>query len=105
VEIWAGLRAAGRADPKMKVQATTFDLWQRGGIAKLDRGQYRSKPEGRSHDRIRRRPTSLERMIEDVRRIRDRSCEPKSNSKPRYHALSAVVSQLDRAIRVMRAED
>lgn len=47
---------------------------------------------------------SLERMIEEIRRIRDRTCVPKSNSNPRYHALSAAVSQLDKAIRDMRRE-
>jgi hypothetical protein len=48
--------------------------------------------------------SSLECMIDDVRRIRDRTCEPKSNSNPRYHALSSAVSQLNRAIDDMRAE-
>jgi hypothetical protein len=46
----------------------------------------------------------LERIIEDVRRIRDRTCEPKANSNPRYHALSSAVSQLSRAIQDLRAE-
>lgn len=47
---------------------------------------------------------SLERMIEDVRQIRERTCEPKTNSNPRYHALSSAVSQLNRAIEDMRAD-
>ena len=38
VEIWAVLRAAGRDDPKMEVQVTTYDLWQRGRIEKVERG-------------------------------------------------------------------
>ncbi len=42
VEIWAALRAAGRNDPKMEVQVTTYDLWQRGRIDKVDRGLYRA---------------------------------------------------------------
>lgn len=105
VEIWAKLREAGRDDPKMEVQVTTFDLWQRGRILKLGRGQYKSKmeqdqPVSEDQGDI----ASLERMVEDVRRIRDRTCEPKSNSNPRYHALAAAVSQLTRAIDDMRAE-
>jgi len=44
VEIWAELRRLGREnDPKMEVQVTTFDLWQRGRIAKVGRGQYKAK--------------------------------------------------------------
>jgi hypothetical protein len=42
VEIWAVLRAAGRDDPKMEVQVTTYDLWQRGRIEKVERGLYRA---------------------------------------------------------------
>ena len=42
VEIWAALRAAGRDDPKMEVQVTTYDLWQRGRIEKVERGLYRA---------------------------------------------------------------
>lgn len=42
VEIWAELRRLGREnDPKMEVQVTTFDLWKRGRIDKVGRGQYR----------------------------------------------------------------
>lgn len=43
VEIWAELRALGRDDPKMEIQVTTFDLWQRGRIGKIGRGQYIAK--------------------------------------------------------------
>jgi len=41
VQIWAELEQLrpGR-DPKMEVQVTTYDLWRRGRIAKLDRGVY-----------------------------------------------------------------
>ena len=42
VENWAVLRAAGRDDPKMEVQVTTYDLWQRGRIEKVERGLYRA---------------------------------------------------------------
>lgn len=105
VEIWAKLREAGRDDPKMEVQVTTFDLWQRDRIAKLGRGQYIAKMEGDEAMADHQGDiASLEHMIEDVRRIRDRTCEPKSNSNPRYHALSSAVSQLNRAIDDIRAE-
>lgn len=105
VEIWAKLREAGRDDPKMEVQVTTFDLWQRDRIAKLARGQYKTKMEGgEAMSDYQNDISSLERMIEEVRRIRDRTCEPKANSNPRYHALSSAVSQLNRAIDDMRAE-
>jgi hypothetical protein len=40
VEIWAELHRFGRDDPKMEVQVTTFDLWQRQRIGKVGRGQY-----------------------------------------------------------------
>ncbi len=40
VEIWAGLQATGRNDPKMEIQVTTYDLWERGRIGKSGRGQY-----------------------------------------------------------------
>ena len=48
---------------------------------------------------------SLERMIEEIRRIRYRTCELKENTNRRYHALSSAVSSLLRAIDDMRAED
>jgi hypothetical protein len=105
VEIWARLRAVGRDDPKMEVQVTTFDLWKRGRIAKVSRGQYQSKPdEDKAMTGYQDDIASVERMMEDVRRIRDRTCEPKSNVNPRYHALSAAVSQLSKAIQDMRGE-
>lgn len=43
IEIWAELRTLGRDDPKMEIQVTTFDLWQRGRIGKVGRGQYIAK--------------------------------------------------------------
>jgi hypothetical protein len=46
VQIWAELRALGRDDPKMEVQVTTYDLWQRGRIERLDRGVYRLVAKG-----------------------------------------------------------
>jgi hypothetical protein len=30
----------------------------------------------------------LSELIDEIRRIRYRTCEPKNNSNPRYHALS-----------------
>jgi hypothetical protein len=84
---------------------TTLDLWQQDRIAKLARGQYKAKMDGDgAMSDYQGDISNLERMIEDVRRIRDRTCEPKSNSNPRYHALSSAVSQLNRAIDDMRAE-
>jgi len=47
----------------------------------------------------------LQRFIGEIRTIRERTCEPKDNSNPRYHALSTAVSQLNRAIADMRTED
>ena len=44
VEVWADLRATGRSnDLKMEVQVTTYDLWRRGRIDKVGRGQYVTK--------------------------------------------------------------
>ena len=40
----------------------------------------------------------LRRMQDRLRTLRDRLCEPKNNTNPRYHALSAAVSQLSRAM-------
>ena len=48
---------------------------------------------------------TLERMTEDIRRIRYRTCEPKENTNRRYHALSSAVSSLLRATDDRRAED
>jgi hypothetical protein len=39
----------------------------------------------------------IEALVEDVRAICDRSCEPKNQSNPRYHALSMAVSGLKKA--------
>lgn len=43
VEIWKVLTAAGRNDPKMEIQVTTNDLWHRGRIDRIARGQYKAK--------------------------------------------------------------
>ena len=32
VEIWAYMQAAGRMEPKMEIQVTTYDLWKRRRI-------------------------------------------------------------------------
>jgi hypothetical protein len=47
----------------------------------------------------------LRAMVEDVRRIRNRTCEPEDRSNPRYHALSMAVSGLLRAADDMQDED
>ena len=47
----------------------------------------------------------LNSFIDELRRIRDRTCEPKNNANPRYHALSSAISQIGRAIDDMHAED
>jgi hypothetical protein len=44
----------------------------------------------------------LARMVDEVRAIRTRTCEPKSNTNPRYLALSSVVSNLNKAIEDIR---
>ncbi len=46
----------------------------------------------------------IEALVEDVRAIRDRTCEPKNQSNPRYHALSMAVSGLKKAADDMRRE-
>lgn len=46
----------------------------------------------------------IEAMVEDVRAIRVRTCEPKNQSNPRYHALSTAVSGLVKAAEDMRKE-
>lgn len=46
----------------------------------------------------------LEAMVEDVRRIRTRTCEQKANTNPRYLALSNVVAHLTKAIEDMRRD-
>jgi hypothetical protein len=47
----------------------------------------------------------LERMIEDLRRMRYRLCEPKNNGNRRYHAFSAAISFLLKATDDLRTED
>jgi hypothetical protein len=47
----------------------------------------------------------LDNMIEDLRAMRDRTCEPKNNRNVRYHALSSAISQITRAAGDMRDED
>jgi hypothetical protein len=46
---------------------------------------------------------SVRRMIEEIRQIRERTCDPKSNQNPRYHALSSAVSSLGKAAKDMAA--
>jgi hypothetical protein len=46
----------------------------------------------------------IEAMVQDIRAIRDRTCEPKDRSNPRYHALSMSVSGLVKAIDDMRRD-
>lgn len=45
VEIWAELQKYGRNDPKMEIQVTTYDLWERRRIGKIGRGQYVAEPD------------------------------------------------------------
>ena len=40
--------------------------------------------------------TRLEQMIDDIRAIRERTCEPKRNTNPRYLALSSAISHQPR---------
>ena len=46
----------------------------------------------------------LEAMKEEVRGIRNRTCEPKANTNRRYLALSNVVTNLTKAVDDMRNE-
>ena len=46
----------------------------------------------------------IEAMVEGIRAIRARTCEPKNQSNPRYHALSMAVSGLMKAADDMRKE-
>jgi hypothetical protein len=46
----------------------------------------------------------LERMVEDLRRVRD-TCEPKANTNPRYLRLSNAVSNINWVIDDLRAEE
>jgi len=47
----------------------------------------------------------IQAMIEEVRALRQRTCEAKDRSNPRYHALSQAVSALSKAADDMRRED
>ncbi len=44
----------------------------------------------------------IDAMVEEVRSIRDRTCQPKDRSNPRYHAFSQAVSGLMEAAADMR---
>ena len=46
---------------------------------------------------------SLRHTIEEIRQIRERTCDPKSTQNPRYHAISSAVSSLDKAAKDMSA--
>ena len=46
----------------------------------------------------------LERIVDRVRSIRSRNCEPKANTNARYLALSNAVTNLNRAIVDLRAD-
>lgn len=43
----------------------------------------------------------LRAMVDEIRRIRDRTCEPKSNQNPRYLALSSAIAGINKAIENM----
>ena len=40
----------------------------------------------------------LQSMIDELRDIRDRTCEPKSNQNPRYLGLSSAIAGINKAI-------
>ncbi len=46
----------------------------------------------------------VEAMVENIRAIRARTCEPENQSNPRYHAPSIAVSGLMKATDDMRKE-
>jgi hypothetical protein len=46
----------------------------------------------------------LESIADEIRRIRAKTCEPKTNSNPRYLALSNAVSGITKAVADMRSE-
>lgn len=46
----------------------------------------------------------LHEMADEARRIRNRTCEPKTNANPRYLALSNAVSGMQKAADDMRRE-
>ena len=45
----------------------------------------------------------LRRMIEEIRQIPARTCDPKSNQNPRYHTLSSAVSSPGKPAKDMAA--
>jgi hypothetical protein len=47
----------------------------------------------------------LERIIDDLRRQRDRNCEPKNNTNSRYQSYSHAVSALLKVTDDLRSED
>lgn len=102
VGIWAELKRLGRDDPKMAAQVTTY-LWKCGRIGEVSRGQYVSKGEVLMSD-LRSDIAELESMLQKVQGIRTRSCEPKANTNPRYHALSLVITILRKAVDDLRSE-
>ena len=93
VEIWKALQDAGRTDPKMEVQVTTFDLCKRGRIGKLGRGIYIALGEPAPAD-LPVDITRLQTMIQEIQQLRTRRCDVKSNANPAYLALSNVVTNL-----------
>ncbi|HZC69340.1 MAG TPA: hypothetical protein VE442_01475 [Jatrophihabitans sp.] len=48
--------------------------------------------------------TELQNIIERLRTIRTRTCEPKANTNPRYLGLSTAVAGINKAIDDMRRE-
>ena len=54
--------------------------------------------------RLQRRDRGVDPDAGSAEELRNRLCEPKNNRNPRYHALSAVVSQLGRGIDDLNAE-
>jgi hypothetical protein len=48
--------------------------------------------------------SALQSMIDELRRVRERTCEPKHQTNPRYHALSSAISSINRAMEDMTRE-
>lgn len=48
--------------------------------------------------------TALQTMVDELRQVRERTCEPKHQSNPRYHALSSAISSINRAMEDMTRE-
>jgi hypothetical protein len=46
----------------------------------------------------------IEAMIDEIQRIRSRTCEPRANTNPRYHAFSLAVTNLRKVADSLRAE-